>query len=185
MNICIENTPTERKCTKCKVVSPLNTLHFSRDKNRKYGFMYKCKVCEKNRKDNRTHRWVNMPKWERERAYANNRAYAITEKGRATQWLSAYKKIDKDKGQETTVTKEDVISCRKSMCVYCGYPATGFDRIDNNIGHTKENCVPACKECNVARMDNFTHEETKIIGQAIKTIKENRAQSDSVVRTKV
>ncbi len=37
-----------------------------------------------------------------------------------------------------------------------------------------DNCIPCCKECNVARMNNFTHEEMLIIGQAIKAVKENR-----------
>lgn len=34
-------------------------------------------------------------------------------------------------------------------------------------------CV-TCKECNVARMNNFTYDEMKIIGLSIKKIKENR-----------
>ena len=37
-------------------------------------------------------------------------------------------------------------------CVYCGdTKRIGADRIDNTKGHTKENCVPCCIECNIAR----------------------------------
>jgi hypothetical protein len=85
-----------------------------------------------------------------------------------------YKMIDKKKGYITNITGIDLLTAKNSPCVYCGYTATGFDRIDNKLGHTKENCVICCKECNVARMDNFTHEEMFIIGNAIKHIKDAR-----------
>lgn len=51
-----------------------------------------------------------------------------------------------------------------------------FHRIDNSKGHTKDNVVPACYECNCARNSNFTFEEMKALGQTIKQIKEQRKQ---------
>ncbi len=35
-------------------------------------------------------------------------------------------------------------------CYYCNDPlkAVGFDRLDNEIGYTEENCVPCCIDCN-------------------------------------
>ncbi len=50
-------------------------------------------------------------------------------------------------------------------CSYCGDPpsertinaynttmvCTGIDRVDNSRGYVKDNCVPACKTCNVAK----------------------------------
>lgn len=61
-------------------------------------------------------------------------------------------------------------------CTYCGdtQEEIGCDRIDNSKGHTKDNVVPACKTCNVSRMDNFTHEEMLVLGKTIKQIKINR-----------
>ena len=60
-------------------------------------------------------------------------------------------------------------------CVYCGDTyRIGCDRIDNNLGHNKENVVPCCIECNTARNNYFSHEEMKILGQTIKQIKEQR-----------
>ena len=53
-----------------------------------------------------------------------------------------------------------------SDCYYCGqkpyaiikgpsfrrpYIYNGIDRVNNNVGYTKKNCVPCCKVCNVAK----------------------------------
>ena len=60
-------------------------------------------------------------------------------------------------------------------CIYCGDDRrVGCDRIDNSKGHTKDNVVPCCYECNCARNNNFSFEEMKIIGKAIKQVKESR-----------
>lgn len=60
-------------------------------------------------------------------------------------------------------------------CVYCGdWDFVGCDRIDNNKGHTKDNCVPCCHLCNITRGNRFTHEEMIIIGESIKLVKEIR-----------
>ena len=46
-------------------------------------------------------------------------------------------------------------------CHYCNLikedEANGIDRVNNDIGYTKENCVPACWKCN--RMKHFYHPE--------------------------
>jgi len=47
----------------------------------------------------------------------------------------------------------------KSPCHYCksqtDSETNGIDRVNNDIGYTKENCVPACWKCN--RMKSFYH----------------------------
>lgn len=90
---------------------------------------------------------------------------------------NAYKNFDKNKGLEFDLDPEFVLQSILKDCSYCGFPATGLDRKDNTKGHTRENCVPCCWECNTARMDNFSHEEMKIIGQAIREVKLNRIQN--------
>lgn len=45
-------------------------------------------------------------------------------------------------------------------------------------GHTIDNVVPCCYECNVARTDNFTYEEMLEIGKAIKRVMEDRYESN-------
>ena len=46
-----------------------------------------------------------------------------------------------------------------SPCHYCKHyieaEAIGIDRVNNDIGYTRENCVPACWKCN--RMKHFYH----------------------------
>lgn len=63
----------------------------------------------------------------------------------------------------------------KKPCVHCGDTnRIGCDRIDNNKGHTKDNVVPCCYECNCARNNNFSYNEMLIIGKAIKNVKQLR-----------
>ena len=60
-------------------------------------------------------------------------------------------------------------------CIYCGDThKIGCDRLDNNKGHCKDNVVPCCYECNCARNNNFTYNEMKIIGAAIRKVKNIR-----------
>lgn len=62
-------------------------------------------------------------------------------------------------------------------CVYCGdNHRIGCDRIDNNKGHTKDNVVPCCIECNTARNNYFSFEEMKLLGQTIRQIKQSRSK---------
>ena len=174
MNINILNTEKLRQCFKCKEVKELSDNNFHKNKNRPLGFEYKCKTCAKQRKDRRVKRYSNLTKEQKDKHYELGVKYRATLKGKAISLINAYKKEDKRKNRECTLTQEDVFNVYQKPCTYCGYPSTGFDRIDNSIGHTKENCVPSCKECNVSRMDNFTHEETFILGKTIKHIKDKR-----------
>ena len=51
----------------------------------------------------------------------------------------------------------------------------GIQRSADTCGElSKSNVVPCCYECNCARNNNFSHEEMKEIGKAIKQIKINR-----------
>jgi hypothetical protein len=66
------------------------------------------------------------------------------------------------RGLEFNLSKEVFNDLIFSNCAYCGKPPSdikykrlkggikvnGIDRVDNNIGYLKENCVPCCKECN-------------------------------------
>ena len=99
----------------------------------------------------------------------------MTIRQKASKMISAYKHRDIHNG--LTVCDIDIDwminNIIKKPCVYCGDTSrVGCDRIDNNFGHTKDNVVPCCYECNCARNNNFTHKEMFIIGEAIKEIKQ-------------
>lgn len=95
---------------------------------------------------------------------------------KASKMLSSYRLKDKKNNTEICdYTIDEMIDVMSSPCIYCGDShRIGLDRIDNSRGHTKDNTVPCCYECNCARNNNFTFEEMKLIGSTIKTIKENR-----------
>lgn len=65
-------------------------------------------------------------------------------------------------------------------CHYCGIAENrmGVDRLDNELGHTKDNCVPCCSTCNRVRLDIFSPEEMKELGAVIYKIKKRRAESE-------
>lgn len=65
-------------------------------------------------------------------------------------------------------------------CYYCGSPCDGLDRIDNDLGHCKSNCIPCCTLCNLTRGRRFTVEEFKLIGEVIKIIKEKREKEENL-----
>jgi len=165
-----------RKCVDCKVSKPANSDNFYKDKNRPLGLMYRCKLCDKKRtsSQDRSNRWSKMSISQKSNKQKKGLIYGRTKKGRAIGLWFAYKDVDLKKGRGFDISIEFIENSLNFDCVYCGFKSTGLDRIDNNIGHISENCVPACKECNVARNDNFTHDEMYLIGKVIRQIKMNR-----------
>jgi len=91
--------------------------------------------------------------------------------------MGAYKLNDKKKGYNNDINFKFAEALTFKGCVYCGDKnRIGLDRIDNSKGHTKHNVVPCCYECNVARNNNFSFKEMKIIGKAIREVKKCRLQ---------
>ena len=58
-------------------------------------------------------------------------------------------------------------------CTYCGIEEVvmTIDRMDNTIGYTDSNCCIACMFCNGWKSDQFSAEEMKIIGRAVRRVK--------------
>lgn len=99
---------------------------------------------------------------------------------RIKRMCGAYKLRDKKKGFDSNIDSKWMIEFCKQPCFYCGDTNNiGLDRIDNSKGHTKDNVVPCCYECNCARMNNFTHDEMKILGKTIKEIKCKRLHKNN------
>jgi len=95
------------------------------------------------------------------------------ERDRISKISSAYRNKDNKKGLYNDISFEDALLILKNnTCVYCGDSnRVGLDRIDNNLGHTKDNVVPCCYECNTMRSNMFSHEEMFLIGKTVRKIK--------------
>lgn len=81
--------------------------------------------------------------------------------------LASYKQNAKDRDLEFSLTDEQFRELTSSPCYWTGrapaqisksdggetYVYNGIDRLDSTKGYTVENCVPACRAANVAKMD--------------------------------
>ena len=79
-----------------------------------------------------------------------------------------YRKSAKQRGLEFNISLKEAAELFSSACVYCKqiptntcirtklmtYTYTGIDRLDNNKGYIKNNVVPCCKYCNMAKYTN-------------------------------
>lgn len=89
--------------------------------------------------------------------------------------LSCYRHAAKRRGLEDQLTDDEIFELHSSVCVYCGSPPSnykhkeynggyrynGIDRVDNSIGYVKNNVVPCCKHCNIAKGTCSTREFLK------------------------
>ena len=165
-----------RKCSCCKTEKKLISENFCSDKNRYLGFSYRCKVCDRNKKDERKERYKKLSDDKKEKHKEKNRIYTSSGTGRAIAMLCAYRKVDRKKGQICDLDKHFILNeIFTKTCFYCGdRNKIGCDRIDNRFGHTKDNVVACCKDCNTTRMNIYTHEEMILLGKTIKEIKKVR-----------
>ena len=102
---------------------------------------------------------------------------SINIRSKASKMISSYRNKDKRNGVDICDLTIDwmIDNILTKSCIYCGDThRIGCDRLDNNKGHTKNNVVPCCLECNTARNNNFSFEEMKILGKTIGEIKNSR-----------
>lgn len=130
-----------KRCTKCNTDKQLFEFRYRSKK----GYDSECKLCRIN----------NLRKCD----------------CREGQLLNAYKKSDKRKGLECTISIEWIKNnITSKSCYYCGsIENLGCDRLDNSNGHTPDNVVPCCYRCNSIRNVFFTPEQMKDIAQYIKS----------------
>ena len=82
------------------------------------------------------------------------------------QLFTSYKRGAMRRSYIFELTKEEFKNLTSSNCFYCGIPpervhigkgsyspyvCNGVDRVDNSKGYIIENCVPCCKNCNIAK----------------------------------
>jgi hypothetical protein len=177
-----------RACYRCKQDFPATSEFFYSDASRPLGLSYECRACLRDRnkgRDRRTERWANLSLDQRKKVRERQRRYAKTDKGRAIFLAKAYEAIDKAKGQTSEVTQMFLLEqIFPSRCVYCGtVDRLGCDRIDNAKGHTLDNIVPACGDCNVMRGDRFTFSEMQVIGAAVAQVRALRGTTSTATES--
>lgn len=140
----------KKKCARCKTEKSVDSF---KDIKRRSGGLSKFSYCR-----------------DCERQYAIDNAHRILN--------NAYREMDRKRGLDFGITDEFTNEMIRKPCVYCGGISdcgyNGLDRIDNNVGHTIENCVTACKECNNARNRYFSYDEMMVIGKAIAEVRKSR-----------
>lgn len=106
---------------------------------------------------------------------------------KAIKMLGAYRTRDRKRSFEFNIdTKWFEDQLTNGKCYYCGDTKNlGLDRIDNSKGHTMDNVLVCCYDCNVCRQDRFTVEEFVNIVHVIRKIKkERRKHENNSKRTK-
>ncbi len=165
-------------CTRCSTEKPQE--EFYKQVGGKLGKSSHCKPCRKNT----TRLWNTKNKAsldEKRRAWhVNNRERS---RKQSRDWAKkntrkmVYRSIthrDRKRGF-SSFTYEEYIAFQGEPCHYCGFLSTGWDRIDNSIGHVVSNVVPACVLCNLTRGDRWTFAEMETyIGPAIRMARGNR-----------
>jgi len=66
-----------------------------------------------------------------------------------------YKKNARKRNIDFNLTFQDFKTLTSQPCSYCGdsQGLIGIDRIDSQKGYNKNNCTPACKYCNLMKLD--------------------------------
>ena len=81
--------------------------------------------------------------------------------------MGIYRRRAVDQNMTFTLVRDEFLEIAKQNCHYCGTEPrerkfrghtsglvmNGIDRSDNSKGYEKENCVPCCKICNMAKSD--------------------------------
>ncbi len=113
-----------------------------------------CKGCslKKNRVARKEGRWANNPDVSK-RGIAKAKSDRHSGHKLSRFVLEDSRKSDRKRGLSNNLDYDFLDERLKQPCQYCGgtYVRMTLDRIDNAIGHTKENVVPACYRCNLIR----------------------------------
>jgi hypothetical protein len=106
----------------------------------------------------------------------NERTRVKRRTDRAATILSDARKADRKKGFEVAQDYVDygiIEQLIKLPCTYCGETAIQMtlDRIDNTLGHTKSNVLPACIRCNLMRR-SMPYEAWLVVVESVKKARE-------------
>lgn len=150
------------KCTQCEKDLPQGRFRI-RGRS-KTGKIYRSGICKKCTYQNTAEYKIRKHGCDptqatRTRRYLDRIIQARKEEIRgpviAQQIYHNSKKADKKKGRVFDLSRPQIEALISGPCHYCGEASLKMtlDRIDNKMGHTKENVLPACIRCNNLRGD--------------------------------
>jgi len=138
-----------RTCKKCGKTKSIVDFYWSRCKsNGKKFYNWQCKLCQSRSSYSSPNRRNSINKYLRKyRRNADNKGKII---------LSRCLSSDRRKNLKCDLDIQFIESLFINGCKYCGESERlklTLDRIDNNLGHSKNNVVCCCIRCNFIRRD--------------------------------
>jgi len=107
-----------------------------------------CRVCRNRLSYDKI---KSNPESYKKKVESNNRYYRNNP---STKQIQGYKASDKRHGRENDLDIDYLRELISKGCTYCGSKdKVGLDRLDNTLGHTKNNVVPCCSRCNYLKRD--------------------------------
>lgn len=136
---------SQRKCSVCHEVKPLDEAHFQRNRTKAGGFAYECKTCrdayDKDRDAKRAH--TERRALHRRASSSNGRAKKMKRKGKLKA-RDMFKQLASQQGR----------------CYWCGEPITAATMDTDHVepmqrggDNTPDNVVCACPKCNRRKGD--------------------------------
>jgi hypothetical protein len=85
-----------------------------------------------------------------------------------------YRLAAKKRDLSFSINREQFIKLTENACCYyCNRQSKGIDRVKNKIGYTPSNCVPCCKDCNLAKGTKTTSEFLDMVESIYKNMWRN------------
>lgn len=138
-----------------------------------------CKVCGQSKwlRDMEPIGEKGAPAYKR-RSYCKTCKKKKNDAGTMRRKLDRIRASDKKRGFLGTMTVPELRVFLTSVCIYCGssHKMTA-DRKDNSLGHTQDNCVPACFRCNSMRSD-IPYEAWLVISEGVRRARDLGLLSD-------
>jgi hypothetical protein len=130
---------TKRKCWRCGRILSLDK--FYKNKSKHDGLCTECKECCNEIASQNYHNKYDNIEFDLSFRYSHCKSSA------------------KKRGKEFRLTIKEFDNITSKPCYICGKYTngnkyTGIDRLNNEIGYIKENCIPCCDKCNRLK---YTH----------------------------
>jgi hypothetical protein len=155
----------DHKCRKCRKGEPEVQFYTRTTKSGRYK-RHLCKKCYNAYRK-------QFPNRSNGRCQASYRA-KIAEWRRLNQYTERWilqdsRRTDRKNGLENDLNETFIKTLIEDGCRYCGETKIRMtlDRVNNAVGHLKENVVPACVRCNSIRM-NMPYAAWLVVVKAIK-----------------